>query len=87
LEAVHIKKIVDAYNGMADVDKFMRIVDMAEIEENDHNLNIARYIDTNDEEEPVDLEQTLENIKALEEKECEIDVRLQDYLKELGLAQ
>ena len=85
LEEAHIEKIVTAYDGLADVDKFMRIVAMAEIVENDYNLNIARYIDTSEAEEPVDLEQTLEKISAVEEKELEIDKRLGDYLRELGL--
>jgi type I restriction enzyme M protein len=85
LEEEHIKKIMAAYEGMADVDKFMRVVEMAEIAENDYNLNIARYIDTSEAEVPVDLEQTLKKISAVEEKEREIDGRLQGYLRELGL--
>jgi len=85
LEEEHIKKIMAAYEGMADVDKFMRMVEMAEIAENDYNLNIARYIDTTEAEAPVDLEQALQNITAVEAREREIDRRLQDYLRELGL--
>jgi type I restriction enzyme M protein len=85
LEAEHVKKIVDAYDAGEEIDKYMRIVDMAEIKENDYNLNIARYIDTSVEEEPVDLPATLEAIKEIEIKEKEIDDKLAGYLKELGL--
>lgn len=81
----HIEKVVNAYDEMQEVDKFMRIVDMEEIKENDYNLNIARYIDTSEEEEPVDLVATLENIKTIESKERDIDQKLNGYLQELGL--
>ena len=84
LEAEHVKKIVDAYDAGEEIDKYMRIVDMAEIKENDYNLNIARYIDTSVEEEPVDLPATLEAIKEIETKEKEIDDKLAGFLAELG---
>ena len=38
------------YDGLTDIDKFMRVVAMSEIKENDYNLNISRYIDTSSEE-------------------------------------
>ncbi len=82
----NIAKVIDAYNALEDVDKFMRIVDMEEIRENDYNLNIARYIDTSEPEEIVDIPAVLEEIKALEDKEKAIDEELYGYLKELGYA-
>lgn len=85
LEAEHLEKIVAAYDGVTDIDKFMRIVPMSEIKENDYNLNIARYVDTSEEEPPVDLEATLKSIQEIEMKEQEIDQKLTGYLKELGL--
>ena len=85
LEEEHVKKVVDAYDAGEEIDKYMRIVDMAEIKENDYNLNIARYIDTSEEEELVDLSATLEAIKEIETKEKEIDDKLAGFLKELGL--
>jgi len=58
---------------------------MEEIKENDYNLNIARYIDTSEEEEQVDLPSILEEIKNVEVKEKEIDEKLAGFLAELGL--
>ena len=84
LEEEHVKKVVDAYDAGEEIDKYMRIVDMAEIKENDYNLNIARYIDTSEEEELVDLSATLEAIKEIETKEKEIDDKLAGFLAELG---
>ncbi|WP_158024001.1 N-6 DNA methylase, partial [Vibrio parahaemolyticus] len=45
-------KLSDLLNSVA-VDKYLRVVDIAEIKQNDFNLNISRYIDSSDEEEKV----------------------------------
>ena len=50
-----IHKIVDAFNLQKEVDKFCRLVPYSEIEKNEYNLNIPRYIDTQDEEDIQDL--------------------------------
>lgn len=84
LKEDHINKIVQAYNAGQDIDKYMRIVPMSEIKENDYNLNIARYIDTSEEEEQVDIESAIKEIAQLEAEEKEIDAKLTAYLTELG---
>jgi type I restriction enzyme M protein len=81
----HITKIVEAYDGFAEVDKYMRVVDLEEIAENDYNLNISRYIDTSEPEPEVDLVAVKATIADLEDKEKEIDLKLSAFLKELGL--
>ncbi|HIQ28423.1 MAG TPA: type I restriction-modification system subunit M [Sulfurovum sp.] len=80
----NISKVIDAYDGLETIDKFMRVVDMSEIEENDFNLNISRYIDTSEDEIIIDIQATREDISALESKEKEIDSKLNGYLKSLG---
>ena len=62
----------------------MRIVDLEEIKENDYNLNIARYIDTSSEEVIINIENVINKIADIEEKEKEIDSKLNEYLKTLG---
>ena len=62
----------------------MRIVDLEEIKENDYNLNIARYIDTSSEEVIINIESVINKIAHIEEKEKEIDSKLNEYLKTLG---
>ncbi len=81
----HIVKIVDNYDANKDVDKYMRVVDLVEIAENDYNLNISRYIDTSEPEAEVDLQVVKANIADLEVKEQEIDKKLAGFLKELGI--
>lgn len=50
-----IHKIVDVFNNHWEIDKFSRFVPFSEIEKNDYNLNIPRYIDTQEEEDIQDL--------------------------------
>jgi type I restriction enzyme M protein len=50
-----IHKIVDAFNRQWEIDKFCRFVPYNEIEKNEYNLNIPRYIDTQEEEDIQDL--------------------------------
>lgn len=51
-----IHKIIDTFIQQLEVEKFARLVPMAEIEANDFNLNIPRYIDTSEEEDLQDIE-------------------------------
>ncbi|WP_282124992.1 type I restriction-modification system subunit M [Marinifilum flexuosum] len=85
LEDKHLEKIIAAYDAQIDVDKYMRVVPLNEIKENDYNLNISRYIDTSEPEPEIDLCAVQANIKSLEEKEKEIDQQLANFLNELGL--
>ena len=80
----NLTKVIGAYDGLEDIDKFMRVVDMSEIKENDYNLNISRYIDTSEDEVIIDIKAIREEIAELESKEQEIDSKLNGYLRELG---
>ena len=57
----------------------------AEIADNDYNLNIPRYVDTFEEEEPIDIKAVMAEIKELETKRAELDKEIDVYLKELGI--
>ncbi len=50
-----LHKIVDAFNNQWEVDKYSRFVPFVKIEKNEYNLNIPRYIDTQEEEDIQDL--------------------------------
>ena len=56
-----------------------------EIEENDYNLNIPRYVDTFEEEEPVDLDAVSEELKSLDQDISETDKTISDFCEELGI--
>src|SRR5699024_1519640 len=55
LKSEHIDRIVDTYVKREDVEKYAHVASFEEIVENDYNLNIPRYVDTFEEEEPIDL--------------------------------
>lgn len=82
----HIERIVSTYRDRpAEIDRYARRVGMAEIEENDFNLNISRYVSTAEPEVQIDLAQTH---AELVEIGAEIDAARRThngFLKELGL--
>jgi len=51
-----IRKIVDVFNNKIEIPKYSRLIPLGEIESNDFNLNIPRYIDAGDEEDLQDIE-------------------------------
>ncbi|MBP1947517.1 type I restriction-modification system subunit M [Virgibacillus litoralis] len=84
LRTEDIEKIVEAYDSWEDQEKYCRVVDLEEIKENDYNLNIARYIDTTEVEEQIDVAEALVELQKLEKEQVEIESRMYGYLKELG---
>ncbi|UCS95292.1 type I restriction-modification system subunit M [Echinicola marina] len=80
-----VELIVDTYQNRKTIDKFSYVASLAEIAENDYNLNIPRYVDTFEEEEPVDIDAVMKEIKSLEAKRAELDQEIAGYFKELGL--
>ena len=83
----NIKKIIDTYVTRKDVEKYAHCASMQEIEENDFNLNIPRYVDTFEEEEEIDIKAVMKEIKELEAKRAELDKEIEVYLRELGLVE
>ena len=79
-----LEKILDAYHNFEDIEKYCRVADIEEIERNDFNLNVPRYVDTTEEEEPVDVEEVLTELDQLEKERNEIESEMMSYLKELG---
>jgi type I restriction enzyme M protein len=78
-----IDKIVYAFREYKTVQKYCRPVPLNEIQENDYNLNITRYIDITEEEEKIDVQKTINELQELK-KECrEVEDKVFDYLKEL----
>ena len=84
LRPLDIEKVVQAYKDYKDVPKYCRVVPISEIEENDYNLNISRYVDTTPEEEPIDVAATLRELRELEARRREIEAKMNEYLRELG---
>ncbi|WP_270565079.1 type I restriction-modification system subunit M [Clostridium beijerinckii] len=79
-----IEKIIKVFDEYKDVEKYASIVDLKTIEENDYNLNISRYVDTTEEEEEVDIDLVLQDIRELKLKMADSEEKLNGYLEELG---
>ena len=87
-----INKIMDTYkhyaNGTlseAEVDKYSYVAKLSEVIENDYNLNIPRYVDTFEEEEPVDLNAVSKELQELATAMESTDKTIEGYCEELGI--
>lgn len=77
-------KLSDLLNSVT-VDKYLRVVDIAEIKQNDFNLNISRYIDTSEEELSVNIEQCLSKLRDIENELSAVEDNLHKHLSSLGV--
>jgi type I restriction enzyme M protein len=66
-------------------DKYAYRATIADIQENDYNLNIPRYVDTFEEEAEIDIKATQENIDKLKKELSKVEKQMENYLKELNL--
>lgn len=81
----HIRKIVSAYKQRQYIDKYSYVASLEEIAENDYNLNIPRYVDAFEEEEPIDLDQVQKDLNQIDDEIVEVEQEINGYLKELGV--
>jgi type I restriction enzyme M protein len=82
----HIDKIVATYQFRKEEDRYARRVSMGEIEKNDYNLNISRYVSIAKTEESVDLQAVHAELQAIEKRILQASSTHNQYLKELGLS-
>jgi type I restriction enzyme M protein len=81
-----IRKIVETYQFRKHDDpRYSRRVSMEEIEKNDFNLNISRYVSTSLAEEIVDLKAVHQQLQELEKQIAKARDTHNGFLKELGL--
>jgi len=82
----HITKIIDTYQFRKEEPRYSRRVEMAEIEKNDFNLNISRYISTAVGEEEIDLSATNQELIDIDKTIRKATAQHNAFLKELGLS-
>ena len=81
----HIERIVETYKERREQEKYSRRVEMKEIEANDFNLNISRYVSTAEQEPEVDLAETRAELVTIEGQLREAAAKHNAFLAELGL--
>ncbi|GHW35180.1 Type I restriction-modification system, DNA-methyltransferase subunit M [Vibrio cholerae] len=77
-------KLSDLLNSVT-VDKYLRVVDIAEIKQNDFNLNISRYIDKSNNEETINIKEVMANLSGIEANLENIDNKLGTLLSIFNL--
>jgi type I restriction enzyme M protein len=82
----HITKIIDTYQFRKEEPRYSRRVEIAEIEKNDFNLNISRYISTAVGEEEIDLSATNQELIDIDKTIRKATAQHNAFLKELGLS-
>lgn len=83
LSTEHIDRIVSTYQNRETIEKYSYVASFDEIKENDYNLNIPRYVDTFEEEEPVNIGQLSDEIIELEHSISEQKQQLLQSLEEM----
>jgi len=79
-----IEKTAHSFDAFKVVDRYCTVAGMDEIKENHCNLNINRYVDTTEPEEPVDIPAVITNLSALQTERTALQNKLEGFLKELG---
>ena len=80
-----VAKIVATYQERKPLDKYSHEAAFGEIEENDFNLNVPRYVDTFEPEPEVDMAEVKAEIAGLEEQLAGVRADMAKYMEELGL--
>jgi type I restriction enzyme M protein len=82
----HIAKIIKTYQFREEETRYSRRVEMAEIQKNDFNLNISRYISTAVGEAEIDLSATHAELVEIEKEIAAAKQKHNAFLIELGLS-
>ncbi|UQV45297.1 type I restriction-modification system subunit M [Janthinobacterium lividum] len=81
----HIDKIVDTYQHRREEPLYSRRVGMEEIERNEFNLNVTRYVSTEVAGEEIDLKAVHAELVLLDQQIMTATERHNDFLRDLGL--
>ena len=83
----NVTRLAEAVHRYEDEELFCRVVGLEEIRENDHNLNITRYVQTDPPSPPIDVKAEVEKLQGLMTERDEAEGRMVGFLKELGYAE
>ena len=81
----HVERIIETYRKRETIDKYAYVATLSEVEENDYNLNIPRYVDTFEEEEPVNITVVSNELKILEKDMQITNDTIAGYCRELEI--
>ena len=79
----HIDSVIELYNRRETVEKESFLAEFEDVEKNDFNLNIPRYVDNFEKEEEIDLNALLNDMKQTEEEINRIQGEFVSLMKDL----
>ena len=85
LRKKHIDRIMEVHSERKEEEKFSLVASKDALVENEFNLNIPRYVDTFEEEEPVDLEAVSNELQSIENDISETDETILGFCDELNI--
>lgn len=83
LKPEHIDAIIKMYLERKDVEKKAHLASYEEIEKNDFNLNIPRYVDSSEKEEEINLTEVISSIKDIDNEITQLNMEVYKNLLEL----
>jgi len=86
LSDANVAALAAAVRGFADQELFCKVVTLAEVRENDHNLNITRYVQTEAPPDTIDVKAEVAKLTELVAKRDAAEATMMGFLKELGYA-
>jgi type I restriction enzyme M protein len=86
LRVEDVQKIAATFHAFHDVPKYARVVGLDEIERNEFNLNISRFVETADAAEKIDVAAAIAKLREAERKRLEAEAKMNSFLRELGYA-
>lgn len=85
LRTADVDRIVDTFRSRVVAERFSHRATLAEISENDFNLNIPRYVDTFEAEAEIDLAAIAAEVRLIDSNSADLDAAIRDFCAELGL--
>lgn len=81
-----IDKIVKTYRERTVIDKYSYVASLEEIKENDYNLNIPRYVNTFEDDKPIDIDAIAQELKSLEADINETNKTIASFCLQLNIS-
>lgn len=83
MTAEQVEKVIKAYKGRADIERYSSNISVSTILDNDYNLNIPRYIDSFEPEEIPDAVQLAKDLNEINRESRALGLEIAEMLKQL----
>ena len=80
-----IEKMISTFDKFEDIDKYCHVADIAELEENEFNLNVPRYVDISELEEQIDIQEVYNDLKNTYSEQDKLKKLVETDLKGLNI--